>query len=158
MQYRRSMKLDALDRMLLTLVQQDAWMTAEEISGQVPLSPSAVQRRLKRLREQGVIVGAAAIVDPTKVGRPMIFIVSLEVERERPELLAKLRSWLLAHDEVQQAFYATGSGDFFLLLTATDAESYDAFMSGLIAANPNVKRFTTNLVLSVVKRSLILPV
>lgn len=152
------MDLDQLDLRLLNLVQRDAWMTAEEMAEEIPLSASAIQRRLKRLRERRVIVGASAVLDPSKVGRPMFFVVALEVERERPELLTKLRAWLSAHDEVQQAFYATGSADFVLLLTAADAEAYDGFMSKLIADNPNVRRFTTNVVLNVVKRGLTIPV
>jgi DNA-binding Lrp family transcriptional regulator len=152
------MELDRMDRLLLDLVQRDAWMTAEEMAERVPLSASAIQRRLRRLRERRVILGATALVDPAKIGRPMFFVVSLEVERERPELLTKLRSWLSAQDEVQQAFYATGSADFILLLAAPDAEAYDALMSRLIADNPNVRRFTTNVVLNVVKRGLMIPV
>jgi DNA-binding Lrp family transcriptional regulator len=152
------MKLDKLDRSLLRLVQRDAWMTAEQMAEQVPLSASAIQRRLQRLRKDGVILGATAILDPAKIGRPSFFVVSLEVERERPELLSQLRSWLSAQDEVQHAFYATGSADFVLLLTAPDPESYEEFMTGLMSSNPNVRRFSTNVVLSVVKRSLLIPV
>jgi DNA-binding Lrp family transcriptional regulator len=147
-----------MDRRLLDLVQRDAWMTAEEMTAVIPLSASAIQRRLKRLRERGVILGAAAVVDPAKVGRPTFFVVSLEVERESPDLLARLRMWLAARDEVQHAFYATGSADFVVLLTARDPEAYDAFMGLLIAENPNVRRYTTNVVLSVLKRSLLIPV
>lgn len=152
------MDLDQMDRLILDLVQRDAWMTAEEMAERVPLSASAIQRRLKRLRERRVIVGASAVVDPAQIGRPMFFVVALEVEREHPELLTKLRSWLSARDEVQQAFYATGSADFILLLTAPDAEAYDALMGKLIADNPNVRRFTTNVVLNVVKRGLMIPI
>ena len=58
------MDLDDFDRRLLNLVQSDAGQTAEQLAGDVGLSASAVQRRLKRLREAGVIIREAAILDP----------------------------------------------------------------------------------------------
>lgn len=152
------MQLDRFDRMLLNVLQRDSSLTAEQIGKEVPLSPSAIQRRVKRLREEGFIIAEAAIVDPRKVGRPTSFIVSLEVERERQDLLDKLRSWLRARDEVQQVFYATGPADFILLVTAQTTDAYDALMSRLLAENTNVRRFTTNVVLSTVKRGLVVPV
>jgi Lrp/AsnC family leucine-responsive transcriptional regulator len=152
------MELDPFDRRLLNLVQDNAGQTSEQIAEQIGLSPSAVQRRLRRLREEGVIVRDVAVVDPKAVGRPTFFVVHVQVERERPELNAHLREWLAAEPHVQQAFYVTGEADFVLIITAPDTETYDALMSRMIAEHPNVKRFTTNVALSVVKRGLTVPV
>jgi DNA-binding Lrp family transcriptional regulator len=152
------MELDRFDRQLLNLVQQDSAQTAERLAEQVGLSPSAIQRRLKRMREQGVIVRDVAIVEPREVGRPTFFVVSLEVEQERPEQLAQLREWLTKHTEVQQAFYVTGETDFVIVVTSRDTEAFDTLMSRLVQENPNVRRFTTNVVLNVLKRGLHVPV
>lgn len=152
------MELDRFDRQLLNLVQEDAGQTAERLAEQIGLSPSAIQRRLKRLREEGVIAREIAVVDSKSVGSPTSFVVSLQVERERPELLAQLRQWLAAQPHIQQVFYVTGEADFILVVTAADTETYDALMSQMMTANPNVKRFTTNVALSVVKRGLTIPV
>lgn len=152
------MPLDRFDRQLLNLVQEDSAQTAERLAEQVALSPSAIQRRLRRMREQGVIVREAAIVEPRKIGRPTFFIVQLQVERERPELLTQLRRWLADQEHIQQVFYVTGEADFVLVVTAPDTETYDALMARLVGENPNVRRFTTNVALSVVKRGLMIPV
>lgn len=152
------MELDRFDRQLLNLVQENAGQTAERMAEQVELSPSAIQRRLRRLREEGVILRETAVVDPKSVGSPTFFVVSVQVERERPELLTQLRKWLAGEPHVQQAFYVTGEADFVLIVTAPDTETYDALMSRLVGENPNVKRFTTNVALSVVKRGLSVPV
>lgn len=151
------MELDRFDRRLLNLVQEDAGQTAERLAEQVGLSASAVQRRLRRLRDEGVIMRDAAIVDPKKVGSSTFFVVSLQVERERPELLARLREWIAKQGNIQQAFYVTGDTDFVLVVTAPDTESYDAFMSCLVEENENVKRFTTNVILGMVKQGLAVP-
>ena len=152
------MELDSFDRQLLRLVQEDAGQTAERLAQHVELSPSAIQRRLRRLREQGVIVRETAIVDPKAVGRPTFFVVNLQVASERPEALAQLRKWLEADEHIQQVFYVTGDVDFVLIVTAPDTEAFNALMSRMIADNPNIKRFTTHVTLSVVKRGLTLPI
>jgi len=148
------MTLDPFDRRLLELVQENSTQTAEQLAAAVPLSPSAIQRRLRRLREEGIILQDVAIVDPKKVGRPTFYIVALQVERERPELLASLKRWLAEERQIQQVFYVTGDADFVLVATASDTESYDALMTRLVRDNANVRRFTTNVALGVVKRGL----
>ncbi len=152
------LRLDTFDRKLLTLVQRDASRSADVLAAEVGLSPSAVLRRLKRLREDGVIVATAAVLDPLKVGKPNFFLAALEIERERPELIARLRQWLAAEEWVQQVYYVTGTADFVLVIVAPDVGAYDALMSRLMADNPNVRRFTTNVALGVGKRSLFVPV
>lgn len=152
------MELDRFDRQLLNLVQGDAGQTADQLAGQVALSPSAIQRRLRRLRDAGVIQRDIAVVNPRKVGRPTFFIVALHVERERPELLDQLRQWLAAEPQIQQVYYVTGDADFVLVVSAPDTETYDALMSRLVSENPNVQRFNTNVALGVIKRGLKVPV
>jgi Lrp/AsnC family transcriptional regulator, leucine-responsive regulatory protein len=152
------MELDRFDRQLLNLVQADSGQTAESLAEQVELSASAIQRRLRRLRDEGVIVRDCAVVDPAVVGRPDFFIVALEVERERADLLAQLRKWLAAEAHVQQVFYVTGAADFILVVTCSHTEAYDALMSRMVRDNPNIRRFTTNVALGVLKRGLAIPI
>jgi Lrp/AsnC family leucine-responsive transcriptional regulator len=152
------MELDRFDRQLLRLVQEDSGQTSERLAEQVALSPSAIQRRLRRLREQGVIEREVAVVDARKLGRSTTFIVELQVERDRPELLVGLRAWLAAQTQVQQVFYVTGEADFVLVVSAPDTEAYDQLMSRLMHDNPNVRRFTTSVALGVFKRGLTIPV
>ena len=150
--------LDRFDRKLLQIVQRESGLSAEVLAERVGLSASAVLRRLKRLRQDGVILAEVAVVDPARVGKPAYFIVALEIERERPELIGRLRQWMAAEEGIQEIFYVTGTADFILVVTAPDIEAYDALMSRLLAENPNVRRFTTNVALGVGKRSLAIPI
>jgi len=150
--------LDRFDRQLLNAVQADAGATSEKLAETIALSQSAIQRRLRRLREIGVIERETAILDPRKVGSPTVFVVALQIERERHELLAQLRRWFASEAQVQQAYYVTGEADFVLIVTAPDTEAYDALMTRLVSENANVRRFTTNVALGVVKRGLTIPV
>jgi len=124
----------------------------------VGLSASAAHRRLQRLWRSGGIEAQVAVVNPKLVGRPLVMIVGVEIERERPEDLHELKRWLAAEPAVQQAWYVTGESDFTLVITARDAEDYDAFMQRLVAENRNVRRFRTSMALSTLKRGLAVPV
>ena len=150
--------IDALDRKLLTELQQDGSLTSDQLAERVGLSPSAISRRVRRLEKTGIIEQRLAVVDPARVGHPALFVVGIEVERERPELVQKLRAWLNGETSIQQAYYVTGTADYVLLVTAADIASFDRLMSDLMAANPNVRRFTTQVVMSTIKRGLYVPV
>jgi Lrp/AsnC family leucine-responsive transcriptional regulator len=150
--------LDELDRKILALVQQDARRAAEAIGAEIGLSASAVQRRIARLREEAVITAEVAVVDPKSVGRSLTLIVDIEVERERPELMAVLKRWIADEPSIQEAWYVTGDGDFVLIVTARDVEDYDALMQKLVTENSNVRRFRTRVALGTLKRGCRVPV
>jgi Lrp/AsnC family transcriptional regulator, leucine-responsive regulatory protein len=150
--------LDDLDRKILAVLQEDARRPAELIGAGIGLSASAVQRRIARLREEAVITSEVAVVDPKSLGRSLTLIVDVEVERERPELLAVLKRWIAAEPAVQEAWYVTGDGDFVLVITARDVEDYDALMQKLVSENANVRRFRTRVALGTLKRGCRVPV
>ena len=151
-------KLDELDRKLLVELQDDGALTSDQLSERIGLSSSAISRRVRRLEAEGVIERRIAIVDPTKVGHGSLFIVGIEVERERPELVQSLRAWVRGEPSVQQTYYVTGTSDYVMLVTATDIAAFDQLMSEMMAANPNIRRFTTQVVMGTVKRGLFVPV
>lgn len=150
--------LDRIDRSLLTELQRNGALTNDELAERVSLSPSAASRRVRKLESAGVIERRIAVVDPAKVGNPAQLVVGVEVERERPDLVDSLRRWLRRENWVQQAFYVTGSADYILLVCAPDIAHFDEFMTRMMVENPNVRRFTTNVVMSAVKRGLFVPV
>jgi Lrp/AsnC family leucine-responsive transcriptional regulator len=150
--------LDELDRKILALVQQDARRAAEAIGAEIGLSASAVQRRIARLRAEAVITAEVAVVDPKSVGRSLTLIVDIEVERERPELMAVLKRWIAGEPAIQEAWYVTGDSDFVLIVTARDVEDYDALMQKLVTENSNVRRFRTRVALGTLKRGASVPV
>jgi DNA-binding Lrp family transcriptional regulator len=150
--------IDDIDRKILRVIQQDARRSSESIGADVGLSASAVQRRVARLREEGVITAEVAIVDPKSVGRSLTMIVDIEVERERPELMAVLKRWIAAEPAIQEAWYVTGDGDFVLVVCMRDVEDYDALMQKLVAENSNVRRFRTRVALGTLKRGCAVPI
>ena len=151
------MDLDRFDRRILAIIQKDSRRPAELIGVDIGLSASAVQRRIARMRDEAVITNEVAVVDPKKAGHPLTMIVDVEVERERPELLASLKQWIATEPVIQEAWYVTGAGDYVLIVVARDVEDFEAVMQRMVAENANVRHFQTRVALSTLKRGVLVP-
>ncbi|MBB4952020.1 DNA-binding Lrp family transcriptional regulator [Agrobacterium vitis] len=150
-------QLDRFDRHIIDIIQRNCQMKAEAIAEEVGLSASAVQRRLKRLREDAVVKGEVAIIDRKATGHPMVFIVGMEIERDNYDALARFRIWADRQDHIQQVYYVTGQVDLIAIITARDVEHYDDIAAVLMAENPQIRRMHTNVVLRDIKLSLFVP-
>ncbi|MGQ0741195.1 MAG: Lrp/AsnC family transcriptional regulator [Alphaproteobacteria bacterium] len=149
--------MDAVDLRLIELVQRDATVTNKRLGEIVGASASAVHRRIRKLQADGVIKVITAIVDPVALGRSLTLVVGLEIERKQPELYDRLQRWLVAEDAIQQAYNVTGQYDFIIILTSQTMEQYDSLMNEMLAKNPNIKKYTTNVALHSFKQSLFVP-
>ncbi|HAE51569.1 MAG: AsnC family transcriptional regulator [Tistrella sp.] len=151
-------ELDGFDLAILALLQQDARLPQRRIAEAVALSTPAVQRRIRRLEEIGVILANAAIVDPARLGRPITILVLVEVESEQAAPLDATRAAFAAAPEVQQCYYVTGEADFVLVVTVPDMGAYQALTRRLFLDDPNVRRFRTFVAMERVKVGLAVPV
>ena len=150
--------IDKLDAKILNLVQQNNRLTVEQIGNRVGLSASACQRRLGRLREEKVIRGDVAVVDPAKIGKMLTMIVDVTVERERPDVITKFKDAMRAHPQVMQCYYVTGDKDFTLIVCMRDMEEFETFQTDFCTSNPMISRFSTSVVVDPVKVGLAVPV
>ena len=148
---------DSTDRILLDALQRDARVKMETLAEQVGLSASAVQRRIVRLRETGVIAGESVVLDPKAAGNRVTVIVELMLERERSALTEGLMRWLVAAEEVQSAWGVTGDTDFVLVVTAPDLESYERFTRRMMDENEVIREFRSSVALNRLKHSLFVP-
>ena len=152
------MEVTSHDRAILREMQRDAGLTIGELADKVGLSPSSTQRRLQRLRDEKVILRDVSIVEPRSLGASVTLLVELELERDRPELLPSLHHWIARTPEVQQAWCLTGRGDYTLVVVTGSVDTFDALADRMMADNPNIRKFTTSVVLKQLKRSLEVPV
>jgi len=149
---------DSFDGKILEIIQQSNRTTSDQIAEQVGLSPAAVQRRMKRMREQNIISADIAVVNPKAVDRGVTLIIQVTLERERLDLLDTFKKEMKRHRAVQQCYYVTGSSDFILVVTATDMEDYESFTREVFFENLNIRHFETNVVMDPVKVGLSVPV
>ena len=146
--------MDDKDLEILRLVQSNAQLTAEVLGHEIGLSAPAVQKRLKKLRETGVIEKEVAVLSPAKLGREMTVIVGVVLERESRIHLDLFRRRMRQAQQVQQCYYATGDADFILVVVVKDIAEYEAFTQEYFFDESNVSRFTSSVVMDRVKVSL----
>ncbi|WDD93814.1 Lrp/AsnC family transcriptional regulator [Burkholderia sp. FERM BP-3421] len=150
--------LDAYDRKLLAELQQDARLPQGELGERVNLSAAAVNRRLKRLRDEGAIEKYTAVIAPDALGYPLTVIVEVEVENERIDLLDAMKQTFSACPQVQQCYYVAGEWDFVLVLAVRSMEQYTELTRALFFGSNNVKRFKTLVAMSRVKTGYGVPI
>jgi DNA-binding Lrp family transcriptional regulator len=143
--------LDSFDLRIARRYQHDTRVPASTIAAEVGLSTAAVQRRLKRMRELGVIEAEVALIAPKKVGLPVTCLVAVELVRESPSANEQFKRKMARYPQVQQCYYVTGTMDFMLIVLARDMEDYEAFSRKAFLEDSNVKSFTTHVVLERVK-------
>jgi DNA-binding Lrp family transcriptional regulator len=150
--------LDALDRRILNRYQSDTRAAAETIAAAVGLSTAAVQRRLRRMRESGVIQRESALIDARAVGLAVTCIVAVELLRETGRGIEHFKSKVAKYPEVQQCYYVTGTCDFMMLVLTPDMQAYEAFTRKALVDDPNVRSFTTHVVLDAAKVGVEVPI
>jgi Lrp/AsnC family leucine-responsive transcriptional regulator len=152
------MKLDRLDAKILNLLQQSSRTGSEEIGAVVGLSPTAVQRRIKRLRDAGVIESEVAVVNPKAVGLPLAMFVLVTLERERADIVDRFKQSIRHTREVMNGYYVTGEADFAIVVTAHSMEEYELFTRKFFYENPDIRSFKTMVIMDRIKTGFSLPI
>lgn len=143
---------DNFDLKLLNALQEDADRTAEQLADLVALSPSAIARRLRRLREVGAIDHTVALLPASIVDRRLRALVSVQLHDHAPAAgLSLLRERLRELDEVQLCLEVSGSDDMVLLVACRDMAEFNAFADAELAASPVVRRYETSFVKKEIK-------
>ena len=151
-------ELDDLDRKILDRYQHDTRTPAQVIGRAIGLSAAAVQRRIKRLRAAGVIVGEVAVVAPERVGYGLTCVVGVRLQREGSAENRQFKTRMLRHKRVQQCYSVTGDVDFMLVVLSRDVGDFERFAQATLYSDDNVRTFTTYVVLDRVKYTTTTPI
>jgi DNA-binding Lrp family transcriptional regulator len=151
------MELDAYDRKLLDLLQDNNKLSQRRLASLVNLSPSAVNRRIAALEANGVIRANVGLVDPSLAGRPITVMVEVKIENERLDLLDEVTQRFSKCPQVQQVYYVTGDFDFLLVMNVASMGEYERLTRDLFFTAGNVKNFKTAVAMKVAKSTLKVP-
>ena len=147
------MKIDRIDKRILVALQRNNRIANLELAELVGLSPPACLKRVKRLREEKVIVGDVSIINPELAGNTMTLIVTVEMERDRADIYQLFRKSILKAPEVTQCYQISGSYDFMLVVTVKDIQDYEHFVERVLHTDLNIRKFHTSVSLRTVKFS-----
>ncbi|WP_321830115.1 Lrp/AsnC family transcriptional regulator [Thalassovita sp.] len=150
--------MDQLDNKLLALLQQNARTTIQDMADHTGASTASVQRRLKVLRDKGVIQKEVAVLDRTKLGFGITAIVSVELERDRLDQISAFKRKAREDRQVTNFYCIAGDADFLMVVVAKDIEDYERFTHRFFFADKNVRKFRTSIVVSTEKATLELPI
>jgi Lrp/AsnC family transcriptional regulator, leucine-responsive regulatory protein len=143
--------LDEYDKQLLRLLQQNNKTTSEELGEIVSLSTSAVQRRLKKLRDNKMIEADVSIISPSAMGIGITCVVDVILETGSSKAIDTFKLTMQKCDDVMHCYYVTGTYDFVLIVNTTDMKHYEDFSKKYLMDNLNVKHFYTHVVMDKVK-------
>ena len=149
--------MNAADRALLDILQRNAKTSIQDLSEQAGISTASVQRRLKALRDAGVIQKEVAILDPKQVGLGVTAIVAVELERDRLDQIDAFKRKAREDRQVTHFYCIAGDADFMMVVMAKDIADYEAFTHRFFFADKNVRKFRTSIVVSTEKATLELP-
>ena len=144
--------LDSFDFTLLNLVQEDDSRTADQLATRVALSPSAIARRLRRLRADGWIARTIALLAPRLTDQRLRALLFIELA-EHADLKGKaaLEQRLLADPKVQFCYETTGECDLLVLIDCANMAQFNALCDQVLVADPTVRRYQTSFVKREVK-------
>jgi Lrp/AsnC family transcriptional regulator len=149
--------MDATDRKILALLQEDASLSVAEIGNRVGLSSTPCWKRIQRLEADGVLTKRVALVDQDKLGLGVTVFVSIETGDHSQDWLDRFAQTVGSMPEVMEFYRMAGDVDYMLRVVVTDIAGYDAFYKKIIAAVP-LKNVTSRFAMEKIKSTTALPI
>ena len=126
--------MDAKDRKILDLLQQNAMLTAAEVAEQVGLTTTPCWRRIQRLEEQGYITNRVALLDRQKMNVGITVFVSVRANRHASDWVDRFREVVRNTPEIIEAHRLSGDTDYLLRVVVPSIESFDQVYKQMITS------------------------
>lgn len=143
--------IDQIDRKILDELSRDGRISVAELSRRVNLSKTPCQARIKRLEEQGYILGYRAVIDPKRLGLPHVAFVEVKLSDTRKAALEAFNKAVRALPEVEQAHMIASSFDYLLKVRTKDITAYREVLGEKLSALPHVAQTSTHVSMEAVK-------
>ena len=133
--------LDKTDRKLLNLLQKDNLMPTRELAERVHISQPTCLRRLRDLREAGIISADVAMVDPFALGYGMLAFIEVSLNSQSDQQMQEFEASMAREAEVMQCYFVSGDYDYFLVVHVIDMDAYYQFVRRVISGSGKVRNF-----------------
>ncbi|MBS2029427.1 MAG: Lrp/AsnC family transcriptional regulator [Deltaproteobacteria bacterium] len=143
--------LDAVDSRIVEMLQADGRATQMELAKAVGLSQPAVAERIRKLEERGVILGYAARVDASRLGKDITAFIGVGIEH--PKFFDGFAKRVLALRDVLECHRVAGTDSYLLKVKTANTSSLDTLLVDGLRTIPGVTRTHTTIVLSSIKES-----
>lgn len=145
------MVLDKIDKQILNTLQENGKTTNSKLSKIVGISAPATLERVKRLEQAGVISHFTAVLDPEKIGFPIMGLVSISLSLSNLSSVSFIKEKFAELDEVTECYQIAGANDFFLKVIAKDIKTYGEFMNTRLTQIEGIQVIKSSFVIDNVK-------
>ncbi len=142
------MHLDRINRKILSILQQDARITNQQLAEQVGLSPSSCLNRVRKLEDQQLIGPYLAVLDLNRLCRSVTVIVTVSLKDQSTDAFRAFEQAAQAIPEVIECYTVSGTFDFFLRIVAPDMVRYNQINDLLLDVNPGMINLSSHVVLN----------
>jgi len=149
--------LDKTDRKLLALLQQDCTLSLIELAEAVNLTSTPCWKRIKKLEEEGVILGKVALLDAEKLGLTLNAFVRIKTQQHSSQWYQNFVEQIESFPEVLSFYRMAGEYDYLMQVQVADMKSYDNFYKKLVSAVPGLLDVTSNFAMERIKSTTHLP-
>ena len=149
--------MDAIDRKIIRVLQQDARLTNQDLAAKVGLSASPCLRRVRKLEQDGILAGYTALVDQEKFGLPLNVFVNIRLEKPSPKTIRAFETAIENIDAVVECYLMTGNRDYLLRVVSSDLKSYEHLVRDRLTTIPGVLSLESSFAFGQVKRTNVLP-
>ena len=143
--------LDNTDRKIIAVLSNEGRISNLELADRIGLSPTPCSRRVKRLEEEGVIMGYSARINPAALGQSISVLVQVRLSQQSTDDIAEFMSAVDRLPEITECLLVTGNLDYVLKVQTKDVEALKEFVLKELKTIPSVSETSTMLVLDVVK-------
>lgn len=150
-------QLDAMDRRILKMLQDDGKITIKEMAHQLGMTNTPVFERVKRLERDGFIKQYAAILDRQKIGLHMVVYCTVSLKVHHAVFLERFEEEVTCLEEVVECYHIAGMFDYLLKVVVKDMEVYRHFVSKKLAALENIGKVQSSFVMTEIRHSTALP-
>ena len=152
------MEIDQADRRILDLLQNQPGINATAIGEKIGLSQSACWRRLQRMRDEGLIMEQAVVLDREKVGLTVMVFARVKLNSQGRSNVSEFADAVRTYPEVLDCYVLMGTDDFLLRIVAKDIKAYERFFFERLSQLPGVQEITSSIALSEIKHTSVLPI
>ena len=153
MEASKTVELDDFDRKILAILRKDGRITFTDLAQQVGLSKTPCQQRVRRLVENGVTSGFAAIVDPAKVGLDHVAFAEVRLSDTREAALREFNAAVRRIAEIEECHMIASSFDYLLKVRTSDMRRYRTVLGEKISSLPHVANTSTFVVMETVREA-----
>ena len=150
-------QLDDIDRQILYLLQENSRISSVELARQVNLSAPGLQKRLRKLEENGVIGRYVTLVNREALGLDLLCFAQVTLAHHQPECVGQFCDRVKGLSEVLECHHLSGEFDYLLKVVVANHQHLEKFLSEKITRIPGVDRIRTSIVLNEIKASTSLP-